>query len=102
VTSRRLNNVLSLQLLHADDVVPGAVQQVRDIRTPAARRGRVSVPSVVSVHRTRRSAEHGRLVRVGGRRIRIHPHPVDRHSVHTHVAVDAPLRAPAWRQVLLR
>jgi len=91
-----------LQLLHADDVVPGTVQQVRDIRTPAARRGRVRVPSVVRVHRTRRSTEHGGLVRVGGWRIRIHPHPVDRHSVHTHVAVDASLRAPAWRQVFLR
>lgn len=91
-----------MQLLHADDVVPGAVQQVRDIRKAAARRGRVRVPSVVRVHRTRRSAEHGRLVRVGCRRIRVHAHPVDRHSVHTHVAVDAPLRAPAGCQVLLR
>jgi len=87
--------ILSLQLLHSDDVVPGAVQQIRDIRTPEARRRGVRVPSVVRVYRTRRRAEHGRLVRVGGRRIRVHAHPFYWHSVHTHVAVDAPVRAPA-------
>lgn len=43
-----------MQLLHADDVVPGAVQQVRKIRTPTARQGRVGVSSFVGVHRKQR------------------------------------------------
>lgn len=82
-------------------MVSGAVQQVREVRTRPTRHGRVRVPSVVRVHRTERRAQHCRLVRIGGWRVRVHAHPVDRHRVHTHVAVDAAVRPPAGRQILL-
>lgn len=90
-------DILSLQLLHTNDVVPGAVQQVWDIRTPKTWRWSVSVPSVICVRRTRRRFELGRLVWVGSRWVCVHAHPMDRYSVHTYIAMDAVVRAPTWR-----
>lgn len=90
-----------MQLLHADDVVPGAVQSVREVRARATGPGRVRVPGVVRVHRAERRAQHGRPLRLGSRRVRVHAHPVDRRGVYSHVPVDAAMRPPAGSEVLL-
>lgn len=94
-----LNKTVWLQLLHPDDVVPGAIQPVRKVRTRATGQGRVRVSSLIGVHRTERRSEHGGPVRIDGGRVRVHAHPVDWHRVHTHVAVDAAVCTPAGSQV---